>query len=287
MDEKNRKEILNYIDKIEQYAKANPWLMDELRRRFRDNTKTGSIINIEKYLGLDYNIDSANSNIDYSFVSDTITLEQLISDNREMMRYRYGVRSHKIDFDEFCRFAHLQVESLVNYYYKVTCDDFISAKNKILENNQNAKISDEYPQIESVAFAYKIKACITELFPPMQKGGWFSKDGQFVFDNLSHVKEVRNTQSHRGKQNNYRIFIVNYQKKAKEFGLPWNEQRQNFDWKLLMQNEQQQEIYDLIFKTEQTQYVFCLWYLNKPFDDVIKAINQLTQKMNLFIKEIR
>ena len=82
------------------------------------STDNSKLIEIEKYLGLDYLLDSASSNIDYSFVADDYIREQLISDFREMLRYRYGVRSHKIDFSEYCRYAMLQVEQLINYFYQ-------------------------------------------------------------------------------------------------------------------------------------------------------------------------
>lgn len=60
-----------------------------------DNKK---LSDIEKYLGLDYKLDSAIPDIDYSFIRNDYVKNQLVSDYREMLRYRYGVRAHKIDF---------------------------------------------------------------------------------------------------------------------------------------------------------------------------------------------
>ena len=57
MNENNRKEIIDHIDKIEQYAKTDPWLMDELRRRFGGGNDE-PILRVETYLGLDYALDS-------------------------------------------------------------------------------------------------------------------------------------------------------------------------------------------------------------------------------------
>ena len=73
---------------------------------------------IEKYLSLDYDIDFREFP-DYSFVTDGSVRERLEADFREMMRYRFGTRSHRIDFPEFCRFATLQFELLTNYYYEM------------------------------------------------------------------------------------------------------------------------------------------------------------------------
>ena len=85
----------------------NSWFVDELRSLLllpsrNDNTK--SLIKIEKYLGLDYNIDNITPLIDFSFVKDEYMRECFNADYREMLRYRFGSRGHKIDFPEYCRF---------------------------------------------------------------------------------------------------------------------------------------------------------------------------------------
>ena len=77
---------------------------------------------IEQYLGLDYRLDTIATTdtiyqqLDYSFIQSTAVKDMLVSDFREMMRYRYGTRSHKADFTEFCKYAHYQLEELVNYF---------------------------------------------------------------------------------------------------------------------------------------------------------------------------
>ena len=276
MNEKNRKAILDHIDKIEQYAKTDPWLMSELRRRFGGGNDE-PILRVEKYLGLDYALDSAESMIDYSYVTDKYIRNQLESDFREMLRYRYGVRSHKIDFDEFCRYAHLQAEALVNYYYNTSCGDFYSAKNKILRYNPGAKISDEYQQIESINYAVKIWAFFKEYCPPPRdKKQWFSDAGQTTYDTLNYVKYVRNKQSHRGTQSEYINFINNYKKKAEELGMPWNKTYDNFDWEKLNNNYEYSRIYDDQFKKGNEQYKFCVWYLKNNYEGIIKALRHLS-----------
>ena len=278
MNEQNRKTILKHIDKIEQYAKTDPWLMGELRRRFGGGNDE-PILRVEKYLGLDYALDSAESMIDYSFVTDKYIRNQLESDFREMLRYRYGVRSHKIDFDEFCRYAHLQAEALVNYYYKTSCGDYYSIKQRILKFNDKAKFSDEYTDVESVSYAYKIKACISELFPSTNGVSWFSNKGQLVFDTLSQVKDVRNSKSHRGKENNLYQKICDYEDRAIENGMPWNDLTKDFDMKKVKESVKFSDIYNLYFKKEHSKYKFGLWYLQKPFDLIIEAIKSLSIKI--------
>ena len=121
MDEK----LQTVLNKVVLLCSQNPEFDSILRKRLGINaTRTipiaennDKINRIEKYLGLDYSVDAQNSVIDYSYIKDEKVKNQLISDNREMMRFRYGTRYHEIDFDEFCRFAHLQAEMLLNYYY--------------------------------------------------------------------------------------------------------------------------------------------------------------------------
>ncbi|MGM9794970.1 MAG: hypothetical protein ACI3ZZ_01945 [Candidatus Aphodosoma sp.] len=111
------------IDKIEQLCAQNSEFDKELRKRLNVNSYTevsscvsGKVDKIEKYLGLDYLVDSQDSIIDYSFVNDKVVRNQLISDNREMLRFRYSTRYHEINFKEYCRFAHMQAEMLINYF---------------------------------------------------------------------------------------------------------------------------------------------------------------------------
>ena len=115
MDDTRRDNILSHVDKIEQFARqpGNEWLLQDLMRRFGSD----KIKQIEKYLALDYAIDEIAIGIDYSFVKDDILRIKLISDWREMLRYRCGVRQHKINFGEFCKFAHFQAEGMLNYYH--------------------------------------------------------------------------------------------------------------------------------------------------------------------------
>lgn len=120
------------------------------------NVDNKKIDEIEKYLGLDYRLDSASPIIDYSFVVDEYVRERLNSDNREMLRFRFGLRGHKEDFKEVCRFAVLQEEMLLNYFLTKKFSSFDQIQsylykqiesyyNRRLEKNTSAykKINDE------------------------------------------------------------------------------------------------------------------------------------------------
>ena len=112
MDDARKQNILSHIDKIDQYARqpGNEWLLEELQRRFGTMSNMTELKHIEKYLALDFSIDDISTRIDYSFIKDDLLRMKLVSDWREMLRYRCHVRKHKPDFLEFCRFAYMQVE---------------------------------------------------------------------------------------------------------------------------------------------------------------------------------
>lgn len=275
----NKEQLNKLLDFIAELAKDedNAWFIKELGNRYGKEALP-QIVRIEKYLALDFVTDTANSTIDYSFINDIVIRNQLVSDNREMMRYRYGVRSHKIDFDEFCRFAHLQAEMLVNYYYKITCVDFAAAKGRVIQYNPQAKINDNYPEIESIPYGYKIKAIVAELYPKKNGSSWFSSDGQRIYTSLSNVKDVRNMQSHRGHKEDCETFVTKYENDARTSGLPWDESKKEFKWSLIKVTPRYKMIYDSCFKEEATKYNYCKWYIQKPFDDIIIALKTLSVK---------
>ena len=151
------------------------------------------LLDIEKYLGLDYKLDSTIPNIDFSFVKEPFVRDQLFSDYREMLRYRYGVRSHKVDFSEYCRYAMLQVEQLLNYYFQ---NKFDSNEELITYINDNsfAKI-DKFESIKAISLAIKLSA--------------FSKNVKRKHcESLDFAREVRNEQSHRSTEGEAQLLCM-------------------------------------------------------------------------------
>lgn len=144
--------LQSVLNKILQLTEQNSEFGVELRRKLgiTSSVKATSypsdfdkrVEHIEKYLGLDYYVDGQPSLIDYSFVKETEIRAQLISDNREMMRHRYGTRFHIINFDEYCRYAHLQVEMLLNYYYDRVDNTLDEIKKHIVKYNSTAEIAN-------------------------------------------------------------------------------------------------------------------------------------------------
>ncbi len=274
----DKEKIIEQINRIEQYARRpdNKWLLDELCNRFGRGGDLYLIKKIEHYLGLDYKLDSADSILDYSFIEDESIRDQLISDNREMMRYRYGVRSHKIDFDEFCRYAHLQAEMLVNVYLNIIYKDYYTIKHRIIQSTPNAKISDDYPHVEGIAYSYKIKTIVSDFFPPEEKSkAWFSSRGQGLYDTLINIKEVRNTQSHRSEHTTPELFMKNYEEKVIALGIPWDSNKKDFLWQKINVNDRYKSDYENQLKADRTKYLFYKWYVSEPYNEVIGAISSL------------
>jgi hypothetical protein len=106
--------------------KDNEWFKNQLLLSIGKNQNTtvgpeissieGKIHLIQDYLSIDI-----NNLFDYSLFEEPAR-EQLFRDNLEMMRFQKGTPNHKINFGEFCRYAHLQAEEMINYFLNKISD---------------------------------------------------------------------------------------------------------------------------------------------------------------------
>ena len=157
MDEK----LKTTIKLIVQLSKENPEFYTELCKALGIGSTPNTISSdkriehIEKYLGLDYYVDSQQSIIDYSFIMEPEVRAQLISDNREMMRFRYGTRYHSICFDEFCRYAHLQAEMLLNYFFDQVNSNIKAIIDHIKKYNPTALFKDKVKSLGDISYNSK------------------------------------------------------------------------------------------------------------------------------------
>jgi hypothetical protein len=218
---------------------------------------------IEKYLGLDYKLDSATPDIDFSFVKEESIKEQLSADYREMLRYRYGVRSHKIDFLEFCRYAMLQVEQLLNYYYQ---NKFSNNDDLIAYINENAPWANlaKIDNVKALSLAVKLSA--------------FSKNIKKRFsDSLDFAREIRNEQSHRSTKEDINNITI-FRKQLINMGLPLTRDGEVI-WTSIMDDCQLLAKYNSIDKNKYWKYRYQLWRLREPFKDVSDAINETAMQI--------
>lgn len=260
-----REKYKNLLDKIEQLTNTDPEFRKAMEERFGQNSiYLNKIKQIEKYLGLDFSLDKIDSIIDYSFVDNEHVRLQLISDNREMLRYRYGTRSHKIDFLEFCRYAHMQAEMLVNYYfdkqYKGDIDKIAAAI--------NYQYKTETTTLSSINY---ISKCI-----------YIKKKFGIKGSNLENLAKARNIQSHRSVGN---VEIdLSYVEVIKKSGLYLNRDKDDFDWFKIQTDAGQNNIYNSLYNKneEYENYRINLWISKQPYDSVIYTLKILAEKIKKY-----
>lgn len=208
--------------------------------------KSQKLDKIEKYLSLDYGIDDV-VNPDYSFIADAQIRDTLNSDYREMLRFRYGTREHSINFGEFARYANLQMEMLVNYYYvKVYGDDQKAILSALQAND---------PKIAFLSLHAKINGLIWEF-------NWNYYD---IRDMLNIIK-VRNEESHRSPG----TLSIEISNKEKEFD-NLRTKKSLSPSEIQMRDELKQKIGSL--------KKFKRWLDPLPFDEVSAAIKKLSDRI--------
>ncbi len=222
---------------------------------------------IEQYLGLDYSLDSADSIIDYSYIESESVEKQLISDNREMMRFRYGTRSHAIDFPEFCHYAMLQAEMLLNYYYETKHNGKIfEIKEDIATNNTYAKI-ESYTSLAAIPFNIKVWAFRTE-------HNFSNTD--FDMNVLNNVRSMRNDLSHRAPEKKIEQDLLDYRKSIEKQGLPLTAKGEVNTW-AIKDNPTKMACWNrLRDMPEYKNYCFALWFQRKDFDEVAHFLSNFS-----------
>ena len=201
---------------------------------------------IEKYLALDYGIDDV-VNPDYSFVSDAQVRDTLNADYREMLRFRYGTREHSVNFGEFARYANLQMEMLVNYYYTSTYGP---------DPNDLLSLLKSYdPKVKYLSLNAKVNGLKRE----------FSWD-YYAIKDLLNIISVRNEESHRSPGS----LMAEISKKEKEL--------EELKMKKASSSDEKDRIVELQQKISSLKN-FKKWLDPLPFEEVSAAIKQLSQKI--------
>lgn len=278
MDEK----IIAAINKVKALAAQNPEFHQAMQNLF-GNTGSASLCSdvdkridhIEKYLGLDFYVDSIKSIIDYSYIEDEAVREQLISDNREMLRFRYGTRYHEILFEEFCRYALLQAEMLLNYFYSIKFPNDVEAAIKhIREKNPRAIIKDGTSELIAISFNAKLWAFCEE-FELCE-----------IKSNFQHVREVRNRQSHRNPPEGQFFSLADYQQQLISKGIKLRKDG-SFDNNETKKDGAAYAIYNNEIKnTPQFRaYKFHIWMHCKPYDEVCYRLKELSDAVRLNLKD--
>jgi len=269
MDEK----LKTTIEKIVQLSKQNPEFDTELRKALNIGSTSNDVSSsnkriehIEKYLGLDYYVDNQPSLIDYSFIQESEVRAQLVSDNREMMRFRYGTRYHAICFDEFCRYAHLQAEMLLNLYYDKKNDCISDVIEHIKRYNSTANFKDKVKTLGDISYNSKLWAFKSE----------FSMEYK-TNTILDYLRRIRNESSHRSPENEDNT-IHDYKKKLNNIGMPLKSDG-DVDYFKLEKDESKKNLYNNVIKNADwyKEYKYLLWLHEESFDNIIDALEELKQ----------
>ena len=272
MDEK----LKTTINKIVQLSKQNLEFDTELRRALGIGTSANSVLSsdkriehIEKYLGLDYYVDNQKSIIDYSFIQEPEVRAQLISDNREMMRFRYGTRYHAISFDEFCRYAHLQAEMLLNYFYDYKNDNIKSVIAHIKKFNPTANL-DTAKSLGSISYNSKLWAFKTE----------FNIDFK-VYTILDYLRKVRNDSSHRSSEKEEKS-IHDYRKQLVNMGMPLKQDGE-VDYYKLEDGSPKKILYSNMVNNKDwyKEYLYLIWLHNESYDSVVNVVEVLKHNVRI------
>lgn len=267
MDEK----LKAVLHKVVQLTRENPEFNTELRKALEIAPSAMGVSmpvtrfsQIEKYLGLDYYVDSQPSLIDYSFVTELAVKAQLISDNREMMRFRYGTRYHAIHFEEYCRYALLQGEMLLNYFYDKRHSTIREIIEHIQKYNSTARIKADLSSLSEISFNVKFWAFEKE----------FSID-QHLSISWNNIRKVRNTLSHRSVESD-EMCVSNYKKKLIAMNLPLSEDGYVKTTKLVMGSTEYNLYHNMVKNDEDyKKYLYLIWLSKKPFDEVFRSLHSL------------
>ena len=134
--------------------------------------------------------------IDYSFVDDELTRQQLIMDNLRMENaYLDTSLSIEDKWYEYCSYIHFQVENILNFYFAKAFDSFDLAQRYIEKHTKGAPgpyVRDEKKHdINEITIYCKTTAFCNDFFP-------FAPGApDFTSTTLSKIRGARNEYVHR------------------------------------------------------------------------------------------
>jgi hypothetical protein len=164
----------------------NLWFKQSLENTFSNsaNSNTSDVVvklnSIEKYLSID-GIEIIN----YSEIENEVVKNQLIRDCIEMSKFRLGKINNVINFDEYCRYAHMQAEELLNYYYQSKFKN-IKEINDFIRTYGDYNPTSESKNIYTIGYSFKLNAFV--------KATGLDYKLKYYID---FVSKVRNEISHR------------------------------------------------------------------------------------------
>lgn len=271
------RKLLDFLNKEIIHKSENRWFVEELRESLPKEKVSDSVVpnpsitKIEKYLALDYNLDESKTILDYSSIKDDYLRECFEADCREMLRFRFGLRGHRIDFGEFCRFAQIQAERLLNVYYQ-TKGSLPQICSYIKQYNPTARGLENCNKLEDISYAIKLWA--------------YNKEYSLkpLYDILNNVRKVRNTHSHGSVLSADEKFFQSHYTMLVQGGYPLHPNCL-VDWFALSKDELKNDIYTNIIKDtpEHKHYIDLCWQRRQPFDEVITSLEEFIRHVSTHI----
>ena len=242
--------IVQLLSFVEDVYKRVPRFAEGVRKivsgESSTEVKSQKLDKIEKYLSLDYGIDDV-VNPDYSFIEDAQVRDTLNADYREMLRFRYGTREHSVSFGEFARYANLQMEMLVNFYYTSIYGANPDVLLSLLQSND--------PKVRFLSLNAKVNGLKWEF-------NW----NYYDIKDLLNIISVRNEESHRSPG----TLSVEISNKEKELNTLRKEESLSPS-EIQKRDELKQKISNL--------KNFKKWLDPLPFDEVSAAIKKLSDRI--------
>ena len=134
--------------------------------------------------------------IDYSFVDDELTRNQLIMDN---IRMEDCLLDNSLSIEEkwyeFCSYIHFQLENILNYYYTKAFSTFDLAQWHVEKFTKGAPVpfvkNSKLVNCTEISTYYKTTAFCAEFFP------WIQGAPDYTSAILGKIRNVRNEYVHR------------------------------------------------------------------------------------------
>lgn len=255
------KELYDHPDNIEFADGIRAMVMNDkdFKKQFIESLASsdpGALSRVEKYLSLDFRIDDMEMP-DYSQINDGEVRDKLTADFREMLRYRFGTRNHKVDFPEFCRYATMQTEMLVNYFYD-------KRFNSDIDKIKAAVVNGNYSEREGKSFYTPSPyTSVVSDIPLKSKVQALQKQFDWQYSDIViflNIIEVRNLQSHRSLLKNKDLI------KEIEGNPDFCDPNGRFD---------KERAKNSVGAKIMGEYWFQIWLDQQPFDKVIAALARL------------
>lgn len=233
------------------HAEENAWFKTAVRKLVLDGGNApitnGETLHSYAEMGDQYLIINPNAIlINYDDIPDEKVRTKLKADCFEMARHRLGRGNHRHghDFEEFCRYAHFQIEEIINYYYiKKFGADFKAMQSDIINNTPSEDIKKQIAKIPDpnrISIKFKIFAISTK----------FALGAEFL-NTLVKICNTRNELSHRSSltiESDDEMLVKFQKEKGPIDSLPITEINDKIQTILFKREEAWDKVFDVITK---------------------------------------